>query len=230
MKDHRSTVLETATAQLAGLYPFVWLFEVRVPTEPATRFRITNYSETITRGTDNQGHPIIYYPFPVAHGDILSQTKGNLSDLTINVANVTLELSHLLDQYDGLSDQPVVIRIVHIQGISDLNAEERWDGRVVSCRVTDEVATFQIAATNLTKTLFPKNRLNALDCGARFGEPSCGYVIPASPGNTVGTGFSFCPKELVACEERGADEAARGVTVLHPRRFRACPGLVLGTE
>jgi len=230
MKDVRNTILEAATKQLAGEWPFFWLIAVRIPSEPPTWFRATNFRVAVERGTDNAGHPIIFYPFPVAFGELLEDVQANLSDVTINVANCTREIGNLIDTYDGLADQPVILTLVHSQGISDPNAGREFRGEVLRCHVTDEVATFSVSATILARENFPKNRLNAKTCGRIFGDEGCGYVIPASPGETVGTGFSTCNRELENCEERGADEAARSLTVLHPLRFDACPGLQSGSR
>lgn len=229
MKDFRSTVLESATKQLAAIAPYIWLVEVLVPQDPPVRIRITNFTEPVTRGSDNTGHPIVYYPFPVAQGDLLQQTHGDLTDITFNVANITLEIASLLDQYDGLTGQPVVIRLVNLDGISDTDAELRTDGKVVSCHVTDTIATFTVSATNLTKALFPKRRCLAT-CIWRFGAEECGYDIPVGAGNTVGTGFDFCNHELEDCETRGEDEEARGRTVKHPLRFGGMPGMLSGAR
>jgi len=228
MKDFRSTVMEAALQQLASSDPFIWLIEVRVPSDPPQRLRLTNYSTPISRGTDTGGHPLIWYPFPIAHGDMSEQVRGSLSDLTINVCNVTREIMDELELYQGLVDQPVVIRLVHSQGLNDPAAESRFDGNVVQTNVRDSVASFKIAATNVTKTLFPKNRLLAFDCGWVYGSSQCGYAIPAVCTNVVGGGFDFCGRTLDDCVERGEDEEARGLASRHPDRFGACPGIRLG--
>lgn len=229
MKDLRNTVLEIASKQLDGMSPYFWLFEVRVPTDPPTRFRITNYTQPIARGVDSGGHSIIFYPFPIAQGDLLQQAKGDLTEMTFNITNVTLELATILDSYDGLSGQPVVVRLVHSEGVTDPNAELRSDGEVTRCRVTGDVFSFSVSAKNLLKELFPKRRLMAYRCGSTFGGAECGYSIPTTTGETVGTGFSTCSRELEACEERGLDEVARSLTRLHPLRFNAAPGMRSGT-
>lgn len=228
MKDFRNTVLETATKQLAGLDPYIWLIECGVPTIPRSRIRITSFTDPITRGTDSGGHPLIWYPFPVATGDLLQQSRGDLTDTTFNVANVTLEISALLDQYDGLTGEEVIISLVNRAGVTDPNAEDTTQGKVLRCHVTDTVASFTVSATNLTKILFPKRRMMANRCASLFGGIECGYTIPAAAGDTVGTGFSTCSRELEACEERGADEVARGLVRMHPRRFNCAPGMRIG--
>lgn len=232
MKDFRTTVIETAYAQLEQSAGYIWLLEVRVPSTPAYRFRLTNYSQQVARGTDSGGNPIIWSPFPIAFGEMREQKRGNLDEITINVANVTRELMTYLEQYDGLSDQPVAIRLVHSQGLSDPAGERRFDGKVVRCRVTSEVASFVVSASNLSKRLFPRSRLLAFDCIHKtrggFGGAGCGYIIPVGATNEVGGGFDFCGGSFEDCCERGDDEAARALDVEHPLRYGACPGLRLG--
>ena len=73
--------------------------------------------------------------------------------------------------------------------------------------------------------------LNAVSCPnpvEDFGDAECGYVIPATPGNTIGTGFDFCPRHLEACRERGDDEAARGLARKHPKRMNGFPSIQSG--
>jgi len=232
MKDFRGTVIETAYAQLASTDPFAWLFEVRVPSTPASRIRLTSYSQQIARGTDSGGNPIVWLPFPIAFGELREQKKGNLDEITINVANATRELMDEIDLYDGLSDQPVAIRLIHTQGLTDTAAELRFDGKVTRCRVTEDVATFTVSASNLTQRMFPRDRILAAECiwksRGGFGGSGCGYDIPLSATNVVGGGFSFCGGTLPDCEKRGEDEDARSLTVEHPLRFGGCPGVKIG--
>lgn len=234
MKDYRSTVIETAYAQLAEANGFIWLLEIRVPSTPPTRLRLTNWSQQVPRGTDSGGNAIIWYPFPIAFGELREQKKGNLDEVTISVANCTRELMASIELYDGLADQPVVIRLVHSQALADPAAERRFDGKVSRCRVTADVASFVVSATNLTKRLFPRDRILAFDCIHKnrggFGGTGCGYRIPVGPTNEVGGGFSFCGGTLEDCEERGADEAARSLTVEHPLRYGGCPGTRQGAS
>ena len=52
---------DVATArsrQLADQYPWIWLYEVEVPTTPPTRYRLTNYDRTIYFGASTQGVPL----------------------------------------------------------------------------------------------------------------------------------------------------------------------------
>ena len=58
--------------------PWIWLYEVEVPTDPPTRFRLTNYTEDVEYGFDGASDPIIYSRFPVSAGDIVQGKDGDL--------------------------------------------------------------------------------------------------------------------------------------------------------
>lgn len=233
MKNFSGTVTAAASKQLQLMNPFRWLLEFEVPTDPPTRFRFTNNETPISRGTGPGGVALTYYPKPIAHGDLTQDAKGDLQEVTINVSNITLELMTVLEAYDGLIGQPVILRLVNTLALSQAGAESRYDGRVASCRVTDSVAVFRVGQANLQRKQFPGNRWIAHHCPWRFGSAECGYVIPDTPGDTVGTGFSFCGRTLAQCTERGADEEARGILNSdgepnHPLRFGGAPGIQLG--
>lgn len=229
MKDFSATILAAAKAQLEASQPLIWLVSVEVPTDPPTRYRLTSYPEAIVRGQTSAGADLTYSPFPLAFGDFRQSSKGDLSPLTINVANVTAEMMTVLQDHAGLVGQEAVIRLVHVAALADPNAEASFRGRIAGCSVDDSVASFTLGAVNLQKRPFPSNRYVANHCQWRFGGVECGYVIPGSPGDTVGTGFSTCPRTLSACRDRGLDEIARGLESRHPLRFGGCPGIALGT-
>jgi lambda family phage minor tail protein L len=229
VKDFSATILAAAKAQLEASQPLIWLVSVEVPTSPPTRYRLTSYPEAVARGQSSTGAPLTYAPFPLAFGDFRQSSKGDLSPLTINVANVTAEMMVVLNEHAGLVGQEAVIRMVHVQALADPNAEVSWRGRISGCAVDDTIASFTLGAVNLQKLPFPANRYVANHCQVRYGGVECGYIIPASPGDTVGTGFSFCSRTLSACDERGLDELARGLVQLHPLRFGAQPGIAQGT-
>jgi hypothetical protein len=72
--------------------------------------------------------------------------------------------------------------------------------------------------------MFPSRRVLTACSVVQFGSASCGYVIPDTPGESIGTGFSTCGRLLDNCRERGDDEVARGLERLHPKRFDGLPG------
>lgn len=212
------------TQRLRDPDPNVWLVEVEVPTDPPTRFRLARNPEPVTFGVDSTGAGLVYSPYPIRIGEFQETVEGDIPTLSLEIGNPTRELSAAVDLYDGLVGAPVVIRLVNL---GDLSAgalfEERAEIRRV--RVTAQACTFVLAAYSLYRVKFPAWRHLAYSCRWQFGGVECGYLIPSSPGETVGTGFSTCGKTFAACGVRGADELARSVTVNHPKRFGAFPGL-----
>lgn len=207
-------------------HPWVWLYEVEVPTDPPTRFRITNYTEDIEFGFDGAGDPLTYSRFPVSAGDIVQSKDGDLPRIRVSVANATREVGAVVEQYGGLVGQPAVIRVVNIEALDVPGADIRFDAQIVRTTANAEAITFELSPANLHDAEFPRWRYMSQHCNFPFGGVLCGYVIPASPGDTVGTGFSTCPKHLAGCTERGEDEDARSVTVKHPQRFGGFRGMV----
>jgi lambda family phage minor tail protein L len=225
LKDLAATVLATEKYLLAQGNTLPWLIEFQVPTDPPTRYRFTNSNQAVSRGTSSGGVQLVYPPYPVEIGVFRETNKGDLTDLSVVVANVTLEMRATLELYNGLVGQPMAIHLVSSLAPTDPNADIVYQGVVSHTLATAEKVTFTVGASNLTKKMCPKHRFNAHHCRWRYGGPECGYVIPATPGNTIGTGFGTCGHTLEACETRGLDEVARGLASKHPLRFGAFPGI-----
>lgn len=230
MLDRALTILDSEKNKLAQDQPLIWLIEVSIPSDPPTRLRITNYNDPVLYGQNSQGAALTYSPFPALHGEISESSKGDLRDFEVKVSNVTLELMAAIDQYEGLIGQEVVLRIVSAAALNDPNAQIDYVGSISACSVDQEAATFTVGSVNLTKAKFPRNRYVARHCRFRYGGPECGYMIPVSPppDDTIGGGLSTCARTIEACEDHGADELARGVTVLHPLRYGGFPGTYRG--
>lgn len=90
---------------LASGVSWLWLYEVEVPTNPATRYRMT----TLRRQVNFRGN--LYYPFPVTHSAVRLNEKGDLPRVQLTVANVSRELMSTLNTYKGLVGQPVRIML-----------------------------------------------------------------------------------------------------------------------
>jgi len=226
MARELGTVQTGEQTTLRAENPWIWLYEVEVPTDPPTRFRLTNYTEDVEYGFDGASDPIIYSRFPVSAGDIVQGKDGDLPRIRVSVANATKEVGLVVDQYGGLVGQPAVVRVVNREAIDIPGSDIRWDAEVVRCSGGAEAITFELSAANLHDSEFPRWRYMSQHCIFAFGGVKCGYVIPSSPTNTVGGGFDHCEKHIVACEERGDDEDSRGVTVRHPMRFGGFRGMV----
>lgn len=226
MTDSLSSLMQQHRNQLRNEWPWVWLYEFEIPTSPVTRVRVTNMLEDLQYGIDSDGNPTTYTRFPIVHGGIKKTSAGDIPSLAVSICNISREISRLIDQHDGLSGAPAVIRLVNMADLDNPRAqlEERAEIRGTQVRAT--VITLTLSAASLYQVKVPNHRYVSTVCGYdSFGGPECGYIIPPSPGESVGTGFSTCPRRRTDCSERGADEVARGLAQMHPRRWGAFPGM-----
>ena len=226
-------VFESFRSALEGSSPWAWLVEVEVPTSPPTRYRLTSHTSELVFGSDSAGDPITYYPFPLSIEGFDQTKEGNLEEVTLKIANVTREIGATLDTYGGLTGQEVIIRLVNLATLLDSNAQIVHTTTVRSAAVGADVCSFTLSPYNLLSERVPKFRFLQDHCPVLFGGPHCGYAIPATTGETVGTGFSTCPKTRAACTLRGDDEVSSnpnssgGGTIArqHPERFAGWPGI-----
>lgn len=221
-------ILQEHQQRLRDEDPWIWLYEWQVPTDPPTRYRLTNYTEEVPFGVNSStGEPILYLPYPVIHGGIEHSKQGDVPRTRVVVANATREIGEIIDRYRGLEGQPVVIRLVNRAGLSS-GAQVRYDAEIVRARMTTAAVYMDVAAQNIIRSTVPRRRYMRNGCGYPFGGPECGYQIPSSPSNTVGGGFSICGNHHEDCAVRGLDEAARGLANRHPLRIGAFLGMGRG--
>ena len=211
--------------QLRDEYPFVWLYDVEVPTTPPTRYRLTNFNTAVEHGVDGNGDALVYTPAAIAQGEMTQSGEGDLPRLQIQVPNESQFLRTVFEDYDGLIGQAVVIRLVHILDIGDPTAETgRFDGQIVSAKVTHERVAWEVSAMSVQQAVFPARRYQRSHCRHRYGGPECGYDLTNA---SLLAAHPDCTKSLVACEERGATELSvlGAAFVKHPARFGGWPGI-----
>ena len=225
MTQPLTPALELHRNRLRDEWPWIWLYAVRLPTSPVSWIRITNALQPVEFGRDSAGARVLWTPFPVTHDQVRETNSGDLPTINVQVGNPTLEIARLIDTYGGLTGQKAVIRLVNMVDLLDTRSQIEVHAEVQRARVTAKTCTFSLSSYDLYKRKFPRWRYLSFSCRWQFGSPECGYSIPASPGETVGTGFSTCNRTFEACGDRGDDEEARGVTRLHPKRMGWWPGI-----
>jgi phage-related protein len=215
-------VMTARSRQLNEQYPWIWLYEVEVPTTPPTRYRLTNYDQTITFGQSSDGVPLEYTPFPCVQTDVEQNAEGDLPQIQLQISNESLFIKSVLEDYDGLVGQPVVIKLVHTLELSNPNSALRFDGEIQACRASVDRVTWVIGSRSLTQAVIPGQRYIRGHCRFRYGDERCGYDLN---NTTLATAHPSCPKTLDACELRGDAEVAAGLERQHPARFGGWPGI-----
>jgi len=210
--------------QLQDEYPWIWLYEVEVPTDPPTRYRLTNHNTAVEFGADSDGDPFTYQATPIVQGDITESGEGDLPKLQVQVANEGQFLRRVFEDYDGLVGQRVVLRLVHILELGDPSAGQRFDGQIVAAKVTHERVAWEVSALSIQQAVFPARRYTRSHCRHRYGGPECGFDLTNA---TLAAAHPECTKSLTACEERGATEASvlGSAFQQHPQRFGGWPGI-----
>jgi phage-related protein len=216
--------------QLADELPWIWLYEFQLPTDPLTRYRLTNYTEAVYHGTSSSGTPLEYSPAPIVHSALRQSSSGDLPSFTVSVGYAGLEVQAQLVEHGGMVGQPAVVRLVNLESLGDPTSSVRWDATIRKAKVDQTKVSFELGRFDLQGARVPARRYISASCSHVWLSTECGYVEVPGATNTVGGGYDRtvqCPRTLEACQARGEDEEARGVTVLHPLRWgghRGIPG------
>lgn len=219
-------ILQDHQQRMRDEHPWIWLYEFEVPTDPPTRYRLTNYTATVPFGIDTAtGDPLLYLPYPIVHGEIEQTKTGDLPRIRVSIANAAREVSETLEAYDGMIGQSAVLRLVNAQALSSPQAQVRFDASILRARSTVDAVYLDLAAEGPLRAMLPRRRYMRRHCTLQFGSPECGYAIPTTAGNTIGTGFAYCGKMFSDCVTRGEDEVARGLARKHPLGFGGFLGM-----
>lgn len=210
---------------LATTERFVWLYEITVPSDPPTIYRITSNPGAVTFGQTEDGDALTYSPFPVTHGTIDLDSSGDLPQTTITASNVSRELIATLENYNGLLGQPVRIILAHSLSLGTAGvavAEE--DFRVIGAQATDASVALTLGSVDLFAAPVPKTRMTRFHCRFVYRSGECGYALPTENANCLLT----CDKTLDGpngCNAHGASYTSAGFTPIHPDRFGGFPGI-----
>ena len=208
---------------LATLDRFIWLYEVTVPTEPQTLYRLTRGPEPVSLRGET------YSPFPITHDTISRDSDGDLPTTSITVSNVSREIIATLENHTGLIGQPVKIILAHSKTLGDSGSpvmEETF--RVISSSADAQSATFRLGSMDLYEVTVPKARMTRFHCRHLYQSSACGYALSSSNANYM----SSCDKSIhgaTGCAAHGRSYTAAGLTPVHPDRFGGFPGIPVPT-
>lgn len=212
----------TRSRQLSEEHPWIWLYEVEVPTDPATRYRLTNFDRDVQYGQSSAGVPLIFTPAGIVHGDMQETKKGDLPQMQVQIANDGFLMRDILELYDGLIGQPCTIRLLNMLEIPAGTAAMRFDGEIASCNAKLDRVTWNVSALSLSQIVTPGERYLRGHCPFRYGSPECGYDLTNA---SLAAAFPSCDHTLTACGDHGAAELSILGVSFHPERFGGWPSL-----
>ena len=222
------TITEAALKQLKQDSPLLWLyeFESRDINGDPERFRIVNARQDVPFGSGDTLN--VFQRWPVVHGGIETSSSGEQSSVRVTAAlDREFKIRDALERNNGLRGYEAIVHVVRFADAGNVSAAISFPFKVKGCAPSPEGGVqFRLSTENFFKKKLPRWRYSRSACFRTFGDEGCGYVIPTSPTNTIGGGFSTCPRIQSACDIRGQDEEARGLDNNHPARIGAFPGML----
>lgn len=215
-----SNVLITEKNRLTSASPFIWLVQVRIPSDPPQMLRMTANTEPVEYGQDFEGNPLIWDPYPLGMGEIKTDTEGGTPETALTVGNLTREVMALLVTYNYLLDEKVTLKLVHQDHLSDPGAVWELPFDITGCATDEELVTFALSSQNHYGFTIPNERAVRDSCRWVYKSVGCGFTL--DPGNVS---LGQCPKNFEGCKLRGDFEEAAGATRQHPKRIGSYPGI-----
>lgn len=160
---------------LSNQFPFVWLFEVRVPSDSASRIRIANYTKDVTFGQDSTGADIVYTKWPFQVEDLNEDSGASLPTITVTVSNITREIQAFIEEYDGLVGQQCELQLVNVSTLAS-GAYLEYTGEVIALQADESAVALEVGSYNLQRQVFPSNRALKNFCRHRYQGNRCGYT------------------------------------------------------
>lgn len=215
------TALRDAAQAIDDAPPVLWLWELRLQEQsfPGTNLyaNLVANPEPVTVGSTT------FWPWPLSCSTIEQSANGDLPSLQLSIDNRTRWLMPYMHEHDGMAGKQVKLWLVNAQALPGSLASTfsmRW--RIASSEANAEAILCRLELPNLFTLRFPVDRYRADRCDVvRFGDSRCGYIR-----NDVAA-FTNCPRTPTACEDRGADERARRIPVVHPMRFGGFRGVAV---
>ena len=196
--------------------PFKWLWEIvaddpEPPTAP-TWFRLVAHEANVVWNSKT------FYAYNLKHSPLVWSSDGDLPTMRLVVSNVARLLMPYLETGDGFQGRRATAYVVNT---GNLGASEvmQFDFQIATATATRDACEFRLRLPNFFDKLVPVDRYNAERCRWGFGGVECGYIINAIAA------YQTCGKTLYDCINRGLDEAARNLPVLHPIRFGGFAGV-----
>lgn len=211
--------LQAAAQDPSPQSPFLWLWELELERNPAptpsTVLRIVRSEEPVALDLTRT-----FYPFPVEQSPLEQNSKGDLPQITLALANSNNVLMPYLDRLGGCIENRAYAWLVYREHVSVADSFAlRF--RIAAVEATIESVQVRLEVQNPFLRTIPRDRFNPHRCRHAFGSPACGYLVNSAAAYTT------CPGTIAACNLRGDDEVARRLPRMHPQLFGGYRGVAV---
>lgn len=156
--------------------PYVWLYEIEVPTDPPTMARLAAFPDSVTWGTSSTGTPLVYSSFPVRHRGMKQSTDASLPTVLLQVSNVSLEIAALVQAHAGLIGQRVRIFQISLADAPNGSPIQDQEFEILSTETSAGQVTVRLGHYNPRNSPFPGGRYTRDHCRFGYKTARCGYV------------------------------------------------------
>lgn len=186
--------------KLSNNKPWLLLLELNLP--DGTNIHIVQNNEMIIWN----GIEWIAFPFNVSDK---TEDMKSLPVFNIQVSNVSGIMQSYLEEYDGLTDCPVTIRLIHAAHLDSPTPEIEETFTVQETDYDEEWVKFALGADFWFFYRALSGRYLKDWCsGVKYGGIKCGVSAE------IMAAFPACPHTLLGCEERGNSKRFGGEPAL----------------
>lgn len=153
---------------LSNTAPWFLLLDVELTTG------VVLYFVANTEAVTFNGHE--YTPFPFKVGITKHTSKGEIPTIQFQICNINRVMQAYIEQYDGLIDNTIIIRLVHADNLSEDYSELTMTFSVIGCHTDAQWAVFECGAPNPMRKRFPLYRYIGNHCNWSFKSVECGYA------------------------------------------------------
>lgn len=213
--------------------PLIWLFDIRNPTggpvvdragKPVI-IRITPNRVPVVFGVDAIGNPLTWDPYPVTMGEVRIDSSGAVSSFNVSVSNAAAMVMAVAEANGYFEDHQVFVHLVDSRQLNDPTMKSTRITTVTEAGADWAFLTLTLGGFDLASFDSPKQVITDDSCGWRYRADGCFFI--GDPGNAE---LGLCDHTLdTGCKPRGAWEIANGLPQLHPKQFKAFPGVPSGS-
>lgn len=169
----------------AQIVKFIFLYEINYT--GSSWLRYASWPSNV----DFDGNTYIKYP--IKHSGITENSAGQIDKVTLTIANVDRIIQSYIENYDGMKEKEVRIKMVWSDDLADTSNYIEDIFHIEKVQVNERIAQFTLASKlDVLDLKLPKRRFFREYCQWIFKSTQCGYSGAESQCNKT---FTRC-KEL----------------------------------
>ncbi|NQU44507.1 hypothetical protein HQ520_14545 [bacterium] len=203
----------------------IWLYRIQIDDTPANDLFLAEDAADVAYFKDTSTAQT-YTAFPITHGGISSNLDGEVDQLTVSVANVSLLIQAYLEQNNGLRGNKVTVRLVFRDGLADYTAYIESIFYVDSASATAESVSFVLTSKmDLLNTTLPRRTYADRRCQWHYKGLGC-WLDDDAGNYSAPTGFTAgspdtCNRSVTDCQRHQNQERFGAFpSIPNRRRFR----------